>query len=177
MIKIDLTSPDVDRQMEVLRHFPDLAEKHYRPVVKRDVSLLEALIEGQIPTRTGTALSTFGSKVTGRGFRIRGQVGWYDSNDPRYITIVESGAEPHRIEPRPENRPTRARIKSGRSASGVLAFPSTAQGGDFAFIRGADHPGFSGRGFMAAGASAMQAMIENDLALANERIIADLAAI
>jgi hypothetical protein len=156
MIKIDMTSSDVDRQMEVLQHFPDLAEKHYRPTIRRDVSALASTIKGQIPVRTGTALNTFGSKVSGKGFGIRGQVGWYDSNDPWYINVVEHGAKPHVIR--------------SQEQGGFLFFGGT-------FAQEVHHPGFSARGFMAAGASAMQAAIENDLAMANERIIADLAAI
>jgi hypothetical protein len=83
-------------------------------------------------------------------------VGWYDSNDPWYINVVEHGAKPHVIRSRTEG--------------GFLFFGGT-------YAREVRHPGFSARGFMAAGASALQAAIENDLAMANERIIADLAAI
>ncbi len=160
MIKIDMTSSDVDKQMEVLKHFPDLAEKHYRPAVRRDVQLLEGVIAPGIPVLSGTAAETFGSKVTGRGFSLKGRVGWYDASDPWYINVVEHGAKPHEIQDKP------------RTAS-VLAW------GDHNFSKGhsISHPGFSARGFMAAGASAVQGVIESDLGAANERIIADLAAI
>ena len=158
-IKINIQSADVQRQIEVLQHFPDLAEKHYRPAVTRDISILAAGIRSQIPTRSGTALSTFGSKVSGKGFRIRGQVGWYDSNDPWYINVVEHGAGAHAIAVAPQEK------------------EALAWGGSFSKGHTIEHPGFSARGFMAAGMSAMQGQIETDLALANERIIADLAAI
>lgn len=158
-IKIDLTASDVDKQMEVLKHFPELAEKHYRPVITRDVSVLRGLIQPQIPTRSGRAASTFGSKVTGRGFSLKGQVGWYDSGDPWYINVVEYGAAAHIYDIKPQK-------------ASVLAW-----GGGFSKGHEIHHPGFSARGFMAAGYSAMQPVVENDLAMANERIIADLAAI
>ncbi|RPH74772.1 hypothetical protein EHM76_02945 [bacterium] len=158
-IKIDLTASDVDKQMEVLKHFPDLAEKHYRPVVKRDVDALRARIQPEIPIRSGKAASTFGSKVTGRAFSLKGQVGWYDSGDPWYINVVEHGAVAHDINVKPKQ-------------ASVLAW-----NGNFSMGHRISHPGFSARGFMAAGYSAMQPVIENDLAMANERIIADLAAI
>ena len=160
MIKIDLTSSDVDKQIEVLKHFPELAEKHYRPALKKDVAALAAIIEPNIPVRTGEAADTFGSKVTGRAFSLKGQVGWYDRGDPWYINVVEHGAKKHEIEVSPKNKK-------------VLAW------GEGSFSKGhkIDHPGFSKRGFLAAGYSAIQGTIENDLAMANERIIADLAAI
>jgi hypothetical protein len=159
-IQIDLTSSDVDRQIEVLKYFPDLAEKHYRPVLNRDTAALRAFIQPEIPVRSGRAASTFGSKVTGRAFSLKGQVGWYDSGDPWYINVVEHGAVAHEITVRPKQ-------------ASVLAW------GEGGFSKGhtISHPGLSARGFMAAGYSAMQPVIENDLAMANERIIADLAAI
>jgi hypothetical protein len=159
VIKVDLTASKIDEQMEVFRHFPQFAEKHYRPALKRDVSLLEGTIRPQIPALSGTARSTFGSKVSGRGFRMRGQVGWYDADDPWYINVVEHGAAKHDITLAPKSK-------------SVLAWP-----GGFSKGHTVSHPGFSGRGFMAAGYSAIQPIIEADLAQANERIIADLAAI
>lgn len=159
MIKVDITAPDVDRMMEVLKHFPELAEKHYRPALTLDVAGLKAQIEPQIPVRSGRAAKTFGSKVTGKGFNIKGRVGWYDKSDPWYIRLVESGVKGHAIEVAPVKKQ-------------VLAWP-----GGFSKGHTIKHPGLSARGFMAAGFSAMQPVIENDLAQANERILADLAAI
>lgn len=158
-IKIDLTASKVDQQMEVLKHFPDLAEKHYRVVIKKDIALLKSKILSNIPVQTSRAQKTFGSKVTGKGFRIKGQVGWYDRSDPWYINVVEHGAKKHSIVLKPKEK-------------SVLAWR-----GGFSKGHKIDHPGFSKRGFMAAGYSAVQPIINNDLAQANERIIADLAAI
>ena len=160
MIKVDLTSSDVDKQIEVLKHFPDLAEKHYRPVLKKDVAALEAIIAPNIPVLTGRAADTFGSKVTGRAFSLKGRVGWLKADDPWYINVVEHGAKKHDIELKPVN-------------ASVLAWG----GSNFSAGHKLSHPGLSARGFMAAGYSAMQGTIETDLAMANERIIADLAAI
>jgi hypothetical protein len=149
MIRVDMTAPDLDKQIDVLRHFPDLAEKHFRPAVTRDVAALRALIQPNIPVRTGSAAKSFGSKVTGKGFGIKGQVGWYDSSDPWYPNVLEHGAKPHEM---------------NVYAPGLGRYIRT-------------HPGFSARGFMAAGYSAFKPMLEADLAQANERIISDLAAI
>jgi hypothetical protein len=149
MILIDMTAPDLDKQIEVLKHFPDLAEKHFRPAVTRDVAALRAIIEPSIPTRTGLAAKTFGSKVSGKGFALKGQVGWYDSSDPWYPNVLEYGAKAHEMDV---------------YAPGLGRYVGT-------------HPGLSARGFMAAGYSAMQPLIEADLARANEQIISDLAAI
>lgn len=152
-IRVQLTSPDVDRQIHILREFPEIAEKHYRPALLQDVYLLENTIRGGIPIRSGAAYAGFGSKVTGKGLRLRAEVGWYDKNDPWYINVVEHGAKPHQI-------------RSSKKG-GFLWF-----GGTYAKV--VNHPGFSARGFMAAGYSMVQPIIENDLARASERILTEL---
>lgn len=173
-IKIDMTSSDVDKQMEVLKHFPELAEKHYRPVIKRDVSLLKGNIEPNIPQFTGRSAATFASKVTGRGFGLKGRVGWLKQGDPYYINIVEHGAEEHVIE---AGKVSMKQFKAGQGGTSFLAIPGTYDGGDFSFRKKVRHPGMEARGFMAAGFSAIGPTVENDLSEANEKIIADLAAI
>lgn len=157
--KIDLTASKIDAQISVFKEFPYLAEKHYRPAVVRDVVMLYASILPTIPVLTGKARDGFGSKVTGRGFNLKGQVGWYDKNDPWYINVVEYGAPSHEIELKPINK-------------SVLAWP-----GGFSKGHTVNHPGFSARGFMAAGLARVEPVIEQDLAEANDRIVADLAAI
>ena len=183
MIKIGMTSKGVNEQIAVLEHFPDLAEKHYRPVVSRDVKTLQSRIRPDIPRMSGRAASTFGSKVTGKGFRIKGQVGWYDKSDPWYPNVLEYGARPHSL-----SKGSSVRSKSAFSAFKSLitgdfsAQQKGALGSTHVLIKGAwktikRHPGMSARGFMMAGYSSIQPIIEADLAQANERIIADLAAI
>jgi len=159
VITVKLSSTDVDKQMEVLKHFPDLAEKHYRPALKTNVADLYSRIAPQIPVRTGSASKAFNSQVTGRGFSLRGKVGWWGSDAPWYINVVEHGAAKHEIEVPPQSKQA---LKWGES-----------------FSKGhmINHPGLSARGFMAAGYSAVQPDLEQDLFLANERIIAELAAI
>lgn len=159
MIKIDLTASEIDRKIEIFKEFPQLAEKHYRPAVTRSVSALDAAVRPNIPVLSGKARDAFGSKVTGKGFGIKGQVGWYDKNDPWYINVVEYGAKEHTIKLKPVN-------------ASVLAWP-----GGFSKGHTVDHPGFSARGFMTQGYALVQPLVEAELGEANERIIADLAAI
>ena len=163
-IKIDLTTPDVDKQISVLKEFPNLAEKHYRPALRRDVALLKALIVPNIPVRTGAAAAAFGTRVGGRGFNMRGLAGWYDRNDPWYINVVEHGAASHDI--------TVAPVKKS-----VLAFNGADGMPAFSAGHTISHPGFGARGFMAEANKSIGPTVDADLAQANERIIADLAAI
>ena len=163
-LKIDLTSPAVDRQISVLKEFPRLADKRYRPVVKKDTAALAAIVQPNIPRRSGFAANTFGSKVSGRGFNLKGQLGWYDQTDPWYINIVEYGAAAHAI----NTAPVKSNLLAYRTGNGEMGFSAghTIQ-----------HPGFGARGFMAAAEEAMGPMVEADLAAANEQILSDLAAL
>lgn len=147
MIKVDMTSPDLDRQIELLKLYPEVLEKHFKPVLMSSVKALEARIRPNIPTKSGKAAKSFGSKVTGKGINLTGRVGWYDKNDPWYINVVEYGAKPHEI-------------NSFVPGLGV-------------YIK--KHPGFSRRGFMLAGFSAMKPIILASLAQANEGVVKDLA--
>ena len=159
-IKIDMTSPAVDRQISVLKEFPKLVDGRYRPVLKRDVTALRDVIQPNIPRATGKAMETFGSKTTGKAFGLKGQVGWYDKGDPYYPNVLEYGAAAHEIVPK----------KKG----GWLRFFS---GGTPVFVHNISHPRIRAFGFMAAGEKVMAPIIEADLATANDQIIADLAAI
>lgn len=153
--KVGVLDADLSRQIELLKWFPEVLKKHFVPVFRRDVKALEGRIRPTIPVLSGRAQQTFGSKVTGTGVNVTGRVGWYDKNDPWYPNIVEYGAKPHSLSKDNQRIPV--------------------------FIEGAGwrmmdkHPGFSARGFMAAGYSAMQPMINADMAQANEAVVNDLA--
>ena len=164
--KIDMTSTDVDRQVYLLRHFPDIAQRHYRPALEASVKLLSNLIQPDIPVGfTGKARATFRSKVTGRQIHtMRGRVGWWGKNAAWYINVVEHGATAHTIKAK-RGKTLRFPDVSGRSRDA------------FAFPRQVHHPGFSARGFMAAGESAARPVIDALMAQASDRVVKELAAI
>lgn len=178
MIKVDMTSPDLDRQIELLKVYPEIMQKHFKPALYRSVKGMESRIRPTIPVKSGKAQASFGSKVTGKGINLTGRVGWYDKNDPIYPNMLEYGVKPH-----PLNKGTSIR-KSRKKTTIFNAYAS-----DTNRIRGEGthvmignrwvtmefHPGFSAIGFMAAGFSAYQPVIEALLAQANEGVVNDLA--
>lgn len=147
MIKIDMTAPQLDRQIELLKLYPEIVQKHFTPSLKSGVTELANEIRPNIPVASGRARKTFGSKVTGKGINLTGRVGWYDQDDPWYPNVIEHGAKPHAI---------------NSYAPGLGKYIRT-------------HPGFSAMGFMAAGYSAMKPVIEALLAQANEGVVKELA--
>jgi hypothetical protein len=145
-IKVDMTSTDIDRQIELLRYYPEVVEKHFRPVLTVDIGLLADDIRPQIPVAKGKAAATFKKNITGKGIDLQAQVGWWGKNTAWYINIVEYGAKPHNI-------------NSFAPGAGV-------------YIK--DHPGFPAREFMANSFAAFQPVIEADMAIASENVVNDM---
>jgi hypothetical protein len=145
--KVDMTSPDVDRQLALLEFYPEILEKYFRPALGMGVKSLEESIRPTIPVDTGRALAAFKSRVTGKGLKLEGKVGWWGKGQPWYINVVEYGAKPHKIGYVP------------RLGVSFMNEP---------------HPGFSARGFMAAGFAAMQPMIDAQMAQASESVVNEL---
>ncbi len=156
MIKIDMTSPDIDKQVLLLQEYPEIARKHFLPAVKRSTQILAALIRPTIPSPGrygfGRARSDFAYKTTGTTLEnIQGRVGF---DNAWHMNIVEPGSPPHSL------------TKNGKKVP--------------VFIKGAGwrkmdiHPGFGGRFFLKAGYEKGRPLVESELATANERVAKDL---
>lgn len=169
MIKVDMSANELDRQIELLKVYPEILEKHFVPVLKRDVKLLEARIKPTIPVLSGKAQRAFGSKVTGKGVNLTGRVGWYDKKDPWYPNVLEYGAKAH-----PLSKGSSIRSKKAASISGGSMSGTPVKIGD-RWVTMKIHPGFSARGFMKTGYESMEPLINADLAQANEGVVKDLA--
>jgi len=153
MYKIDMTSNDLDKQIALLKFFPEVVEKHFRKLLVTDVSKLWSVIRGQIPKRTGKAMSKFRKSVTVKGINLSGKVGWWGSNQPWYINVVEYGARAHEIKAKPGKW---LRLQGGR------------------YVKSVRHPGMSKRGFMAAGFAALKPMIDADMLAAGNAVLKEL---
>lgn len=161
--KIDLSSVGVDEQIALLAEFPEIADRHYRPALKKVVAQLEGTILATMPHgTTGVAEGGLKSTVTGKGLRIKGTVGWpvtsksNNSADWWYVRVLEAGAKPHEINPRTKN--------------GVLHLP----GGQF--YTHVKHPGVRARRFVEGAANRMGPLATPEFAAANEAIVKELAA-
>ncbi len=170
-IKMDMTADDVDKQIELLKFYPEVVAKHYKPALSRIVLKGESYIRPNIPVGvSGTLSDRFRSKVSGRAIHtLKAQIGWFGDKDAWYGQIVESGAKGHTIEPRG------ARISKKRAAGGGGATKSLRwMDGDFVFSKRADHPGFSGRGFMAAGFAKLEPIATPELQAAGDAILREM---
>lgn len=152
--RVDMSSPDIDKQIELLKFYPEVMEKHFRPVLVTDVSKLYSKIRSTIPRRTGRALSKFKRSVRGKGINLEGRVGWWGKDQPWYINVLEYGAKPHVIRSKKEG--------------GFLWF-----GGRF--VQVVHHPGLSKRGFMQAGFDDLKPMVDADMLKASNAVVNEMA--
>lgn len=154
MIKIQMTSPDLDRWMELLKLYPEFFAKHFKPMLWRNVQKGKVATAAGVPRRTGKAAAAIRARVSGSGTRMEGVWGWYGKSQPWYINIVEHGAKAHKIVP--------------RNADGWLRL----QGGRY--VKEVDHPGFAERRFMMAAYKALKPQLDADIQRANEAVLNEL---
>lgn len=183
MIKIKMTSTDIDKQVLLLQEYPEIARKHFIPAVKMSVNILKALIRPTIPSPgrygSGKARSDFQGKTTGTTLeKIQGRVGFVDA---WHMNIVEHGARSHWLKPGKTRRTVVGNLlwspealqKSLDKFGGTLKkWPVNIKGVGW---RKMDiHPGFGARGFLQAGYEKGQPLVEEQLATANERVAKEL---
>ena len=66
----------LQRQIELLKYYPEIATKYFRPAMEQVVSGVKERIRANVPIKTGFASATLMSKVVGKGMNITGYVGW-----------------------------------------------------------------------------------------------------
>lgn len=153
-IKVDVTSADLARQIELLKYYPEVVEKHFKSELYRAAALVKKEIQPDIPRMTGKAQKTFRSRVTGKGIYMQAQIGWWGSGSAWYINIVEHGASPHSI-----------------GYKGI---------GNHILVRGQwktkkEVKGFAGRKFMAQGYERSIPRVTALMAGASERVVNEMA--
>jgi hypothetical protein len=105
-----IASPDLERQLDLLKHYPEIAEAHFRPAIQGATDYTKEIVLGKTPLWSGFAQETLMSKVTGRGLSLRGRIGWGGAGISRsdaagltrsttawYMNILEYGSPPHEI--------------------------------------------------------------------------------
>lgn len=177
-IRVDMTSPDVDKQLQLLAYYPEILEKHFRPALKETTGDLRDEIRPNIPRDRGKALAAFKARVTGKGLKLQGQVGWWGKTAAWYINIVEHGARAH-----PINEGTKSRSKSARRKfeEGYAKYGDLGgKGGTHIFVQGkwvtkTTVKGFAGRGFMKAGYAALQGISDQRMTAASLAVLRELS--
>jgi hypothetical protein len=169
--RIEIENPNLMNAISQMEGFDGVWNAEHKAAMRQIVSAARALILPDVPVRTGKAKAAFRTSVAGSvGFGnsgdaafgeenvsgygqkfVVGRVGWFGENQPWYINVVEYGAAAHEIVGNP-----------------LLIFNGT-------FTHEVEHPGFAARGFMAGHADEVQALAENYIGQADERIAKQIA--
>lgn len=145
--KVGFAAADVQWQILALKEFPKIANKHFYPAMQRAARELKGEIQPNIPIGiTGRAVSEFRSQVSGSGLNIQARVGWWGRVSAWYINIQEYGAKSHEQGYIP-NLGVQIRI----------------------------HPGVPALKFMEQGYQRSEGNINNEMAMAAEKVVFDLA--
>jgi len=97
MYEIQISAPDLAKQIGKLKQFRQFVNNHFRPVMKNALSELRAGIYSNIPYRTGKSIGLFESKISGSGFNLKVRVGWWEPDDNWYLKFTEVGTQPHKL--------------------------------------------------------------------------------
>ncbi len=155
--KISIDSVDLDWQIEMLKLYPAIAERHYRNAMSESVKLLYATIRAGVPF--ALALQSLQWKITGQGLNIQGAAGWF-TTDFWQINIFEYGIQ----------KPYEITAKSNHP------FLKFLRSGDAHFVPAVEHPAMPGMHFVQNAWDATQPQIEEIFDQASMRVMAELSA-
>ena len=156
--------------LRYLEQFPKKLDRALSPGMQRTIGAAYAFILPRIPVRPGSgkARAALEKEILGYGKTITGVVGFPGGKGaPHYINIVEYGARPHSLKAKSKSRTTAQRARyEKRLEKGTLTGQHFMVNGQW--VTKANHPGFSKRGFMAAGFSAAKPIFEKEMQIAVE---------
>jgi hypothetical protein len=158
-------SEALQRQIELLKFYPEIFDKHFYPALQQAAELVLKGIQPRLPVHTGKLGRALGSKVIHSGtaaLGTRAEIGFgkrYGMPSARYAAALNAGAVAHEVAGR-------------RTEDGNLHFSSK---GRFTAIGSIRHPGFSGRHFMEAGLEDAKPGINALMETAAGQVVQELA--
>lgn len=114
--RVDMSSPDIDKQIELLKFYPEIMDKHFRKALAKDMVILYNRIKPNIP---GTrAKRAFKKSLSGKGVNLQAQVYFPYYGGVAFVTPLEYGSKPHPI---PGNRRFNKKPHPGFSARAFMS--------------------------------------------------------
>lgn len=154
-------SEALQRQIELLKYFPESFDKHFYPAMEQAAELTKGALRSNIPSRR--ILNALGSKVShSKSLGTKADIGFgkrYGMPSARFAAALNEGAVAHEVIAR-------------RTADGHLHFSSQ---GRFTAVRSIQHPGFSGRHYLEAGLEQATPGINTLMDQASEKVVQELA--
>ena len=156
-------SEALQRQIELLRYYPEIFDKHFYPALEAAAELVKNGIRSNLPVHTGRLGRALGSKaIHGRALGSYVDIGFgkrYRMPSAPYAAALNWGAVAHEVAGR-------------RTADGYLHFSAR---GRFTIVGSIQHLGFSGRHFMERGLEAARPGIDALMGTAADQVLQELA--
>lgn len=168
------TQENFAEMVRFLSNYPKKLDKAAIGGMNKTVDFAYKYVLPRIPVRTGAAKGSFFKDVLGFGGTLTGVVGFRGGKGaPYHINIVEHGARSHSLKSRSRSRTTSQRARFERRVErGTLAGQHVNINGQWVTV--AKHPGFSKRGFMAAGFSAAQPIFNREMQAAADKAFQEI---
>lgn len=168
------TQTNYAEMVRFLSDYPKKLDKAAIGGMNKTVDFTYKYVLPRIPVRTGAARGAFFKDVLGFGGSLTGVVGFRGGKGaPYHINIVEYGARPHSLVKGSKQRTQAAFGRfERRAARGTLTGAHVNINGQWVTI--AKHPGFSKRGFMAAGFSAAQPIFNKEMQAAADKAFQEI---
>lgn len=168
------TQTNFNEMVRYLANYPKTLDRAAIGGMKKTVGFAYKFILPRIPVRTGAARGVFFQDVLGFGGSLTGVVGFRGGGGaPYHINIVEHGARPHSLKAKSKSRSEAQRRRfESRVAKGTLKGQHINVNGTWVTV--AKHPGFSKRGFMAAGFSAAQPIFNKEMQSAVDKAFQEI---
>lgn len=168
---------EFERMLRYMSQFPKILDKYTAPAMRQTLKVARSVIIPKVPTLTGLAKSSLEEQLFGYGKTLTGVIGWKGGKGaPWYINIVEYGAKPHALNKGSKSRTAsqQARFQK-RQEKGRLTGAHFMIKGAGSWVTMKSHPGFSKRGFMAAGFSASQPVYNAEMQKAVQNAFNEVA--
>jgi len=158
-------SEALQRQIELLKFYPEIFDKHFYPALQQAAELVKEKIRPHLPVHTGKLGRALGSRVIHGGtsaLGTRAEIGFgkrYGMPSARYAAALNAGAVAHEVAGR-------------RTEDGNLHFSSK---GRFTSIGSISHPGFAPLAYMEAGLEDAKPGIDALMETAAGQVVQELA--
>jgi hypothetical protein len=158
-------SEALQAQIELLKFYPEIFDKHFYPALKEVAELVKEKIRPRLPHHTGRLENALGSKVIHSGtsaLGTRADIGFgkrYGRPSAPYAAPLSEGSKAHDVAGR-------------RREDGLLHFSSRDR---FTAIGSISHPGLAPLGFMEGGLADARPGIDRLIDTAAEAVVQELA--
>jgi hypothetical protein len=88
-LKATVETVGFDTQVELLRLYPEIANVYYRDAMSSSAMIMQGLLRANVPF--GRAIKDVESKISGNGWNLQAEIGWFRGTEFWQVNIFEYG--------------------------------------------------------------------------------------